>query len=266
MNLIYSRIMNELKSELASQKKLVPERILLDQLSGLPEPQDLKLLLSKKVKEKEVSMISVIKKAVPIKGLLRKQFDIKKITKAYEQQGSLAISVVTESKMHQGKREFLKEVRSISNLPLIRQDIIFDNYQVIESRILGADAIILQLDLLTIQEAINLEHKATELGMGVILEISGKQDLEKIAYLKSKLICVNNRDPRTLEVNLDTTKILSGRLGPQYMIICKNGIQNIKNIKEVSNYNVYLFMIGEYILNQPNIEVAIQMLLGQPSQ
>jgi indole-3-glycerol phosphate synthase len=132
---------------------------------------------------------------------------------------------------------------------------------VIESRVLGADAILLTMTYLSIDTAKELEELAVKLGMDVLIEIHDEKELEKAQNLSSKLICINNRSLKTLEVDLDITKNLVNIIDKDYVIICENGIQSIDNIKELNKYNIYSFIIGEYILSKPNIKNAIQVLL-----
>jgi indole-3-glycerol phosphate synthase len=261
MNDMLSKILLNKKEALIKQKQLLSENALLERIPFLAATKDFKNCLNIKLKAKEIALISEIKKAAPGKGIIRKSFSPTRIAKAYEQAGSVAISVITEESVYLGKSEYLKETRVSSNLPIIRKDFIFDPYQVIESRVLGADAILLTMTYLSIDTAKELEELAVKLGMDVLIEIHDEKELEKAQNLSSKLICINNRSLKTLEVDLDITKNLVNIIDKDYVIICENGIQSIDNIKELNKYNIYSFIIGEYILSKPNIKNAIQVLL-----
>jgi indole-3-glycerol phosphate synthase len=261
MNNTLTKILTNKKQSLVKHKQMLGENKLLEQIQFLPRAKSLKKILEYKISIEEVALISEIKKAAPGKGIFRKSFNPLRIAKTYEQAGSVAISVVTEETVYLGKNEYLKEIRANTNLPLIRKDYLFDPYQILESRFLGADVVMLKMSILSIDDAKELESIAEELGMEVIIEIHDEEGLKKASELNSKLISINNRNLKTLEVDLDTVKSIAKILDKNYILICENGIQSIENIREINNYNVYCFLVGEYILNKPNIKNAIQVLL-----
>jgi indole-3-glycerol phosphate synthase len=263
MSYVYAKLKKQKHESLAMQKRYVSENKLIEQLSDLANTKNFQQALQNKVLNQNIGVISEIKKAVPIKGIIRKYFNLNRIAKSYEEAGSIAISVITEENIYLGKKEHLKEVRFCTSLPLLRHDLIFDAYQVIESRVLGADAITLCLNILSLAEARSLEKIAHELQMDVVLEVHDMKELEKAFLLNSKIICINNRNPNSLEVNIDTSKTLSNYISKDYIVICKNGVENVDHIREIIDHNIYLLIVGEYVLNQPNIKNAIQILLRQ---
>ena len=161
------------------------------------------LILAEK---KGFGLIAEVKKASPSKGIIRKDFNLKEIILSYEKGGATCLSILTDEKSFKGKNEYLSQTRSMTNLPLLRKDFIFDIYQVFQSRALGADCILIILSSVDDYLAHDIEEVANELEMDVLIEVHNKLELSRALKMKSKLIGINNRDLKNFKTDLNVTE------------------------------------------------------------
>ncbi len=242
-----------------------------NQKSKKPEAELIKLLAKtrpvRKFKEslekKDIGLIAEVKKASPSKGVIREDFDPVKIAMAYERGGAACISVLTDEKYFQGRDEYLTAVRESVLLPVLRKDFMLDEYQVIEARVLGADCILLIMAALTDDQAQKLEAKAHELGMDVLVEVHDKNELKRALKLKSKLIGINNRNLKTLSVDISLTEQLLPLIPRGYHAVCESGINDNKDILRFSKLGVKSYLVGESLMRQKDVEKATKSLLGK---
>jgi len=216
-------------------------------------------LLNKKFPK--INIIAEIKKASPSKGLICKNFDPAIIAKSYEEAGATCISVLTDFPSFQGSSEDLKIAKKNSNLPFLRKDFIFDEIQVLESRAMGADCILIIMAALSNIEAKKIEKKAFELNMDVILEVHNLEELNRAFTLKSKLIGINNRDLNTFHTNINTTKYLQQYIPNGYHVISESGIFSKKEINSIYEHKINSFLIGENFMRSNNIKNEFSKLL-----
>jgi len=213
-------------------------------------------------KAQHIPLIAEIKKASPSKGLIRADFEPATIAKEYEKGGATCLSVLTDTPYFQGKDEYLLQAKNACDLPVLRKDFILDPYQVVESKALGADCILLIVAALALSQAKELEAAAHEIGLDVLVEVHNAEELEQALQLTTPLIGINNRNLKTLEVNLITTKTLAPSITNDRMVICESGIFNHTEIQEMLEHNVSGFLVGESLMRQENITHATQELLG----
>lgn len=219
--------------------------------------------LAKKVKEQQIGLIAEIKKASPSKGIIRQDFDPATFAKAYEQSGATCISVLTDQPYFQGRDEDLITVRHHTSLPILRKDFIVDHYQVIESRAIGADAILLIMASLSLSHAKDLEALAIELGLSVLIEVHDKKELDQALQLKSPLIGVNNRNLKTLSVDLSITSSLLPFIPKHYTVVCESGLSSYSDIAHMNQQGVWAFLVGESLMRQQDVGLATKKLLGK---
>lgn len=210
---------------------------------------------------KKNALIAEVKKASPSKGIIRQNFSPEEIAIAYESGGAACISVLTDEKYFAGCDENIEIVRRASELPVLRKDFMLDSYQVYEARALGADCILLIMAALTDAQAQDLENIAIKLGMNVLIEVHDEDELQRALKLKSKLIGINNRNLKTLTVDIATTEKLAAMVPSGYIIVCESGISTHEDILRMNKAGVYCFLVGESLMLQENVEDATRRLL-----
>lgn len=207
-------------------------------------------------------MIAEIKRRSPSKGVIRKSFDPPALAKAYEKGGARALSVLTDEKFFGGSLDILKKVRRVTDLPILRKDFVVDEYQIFEAAAAGADAILLIAAVLDTETMKRFSLVAKNLKLDIMYEVHNESDLKRILPLKPKIVGINNRDLRTFLVDLKTTAKLCKKIPSSSILVSESGIFTVDDIKYVQAQGASAVLVGESLMRQRDVTLALQRLLG----
>lgn len=260
--MILDDIIRHKRKEIAAAKKALPLVDLKHAAEKLPLKKPVFIQALKKSRFRP-AVIAEIKKKSPSKGLLRRDFRPVRIAKDYERAGAAAISVLTDKKFFAGSPAILKEVRKAVKLPILRKDFVLDAYQVYESRLMGADAILLIAAALTAPQMKSLSRLAASLGLDVLVEIHSAADAKKALAVKPALLGINNRDLGTFEVDLETTRRLAGRFVRKALVVSESGIKTPRDLIYLKGLGVSAVLVGESLMREKDARRALHRLMGR---
>ncbi len=259
---ILKKILDHKLGEVSSSRIAMPFVELRARIADLPPPRGFKSALQITSDANGMAIIAEVKKGSPSKGVIRADFDPINIAVIYAENGAACLSILTDEHFFLGRLEYLKNIRNIVNIPLLRKDFIFDPYQVYEARSAGADAILLiaaMLDLPILRDLVSL---AGELSLDVLLEVHEERELEKALEVECGMIGINNRNLRTFETNLSTTERLAPLIPSDRLIVAESGINSRKEILHLQSFGTKSFLIGEALMREPDIGAKLREFLG----
>lgn len=256
------------KKELKETKRKVPIIELKKRLDDLPPTKGFKdeFLSPAPDHETIARIIAEIKRVSPSKGIIRNDFDPVRIARIYEKEGATAISVLTETHYFKGSADHLQLIRQAVKIPLLRKDFIFDEYQVYEARVWGADAVLLISAILNTHELQKLIHLSRDLGLDCLLEVHNPKDLKKVLATEGEIIGINNRDLHSFEVDINNTLKLIPMIPKGIVVISESGINTREKIIRLQGAGVNGFLIGEALIREQDIGMKLRDFLGIDSK
>jgi indole-3-glycerol phosphate synthase len=257
-----SKIVVHKRTEIAEAKVRTPLAELRSRLGQAPPVRDFVGGLKSK---NPVGLIAEVKKASPSAGVIRADFDPVSIAKIYEQSGANCLSVLTDEHFFQGHLDFLKAIRREVSIPVLRKDFVLDEYQVVEARAAGADAVLLIAECLAGPELADLHGAILDHGMTPLVELYDAENLDRVLALKPKLVGVNNRDLRTFVTDINRAIQLHERVPRSIPFVAESGIRTAADVARLKAAAIDAMLVGESLMRQPDIAQAVQQLLTPDS-
>ena len=242
---ILQKIVANTKTNLVHKKAEFPLEKIQSSLENLKLPRG---KFKDNISSKDEAIIAEIKKASPSAGIIKEDFDPIKIAMEYESFGASALSILTEENFFMGSIEYLKDVKKITSLPILRKDFMIDEYQIYESKLIGADCILLIASILTDQQIEDFITIAKKLELDYLIEVHDENELKRVDRFEDALIGVNNRNLETFEVDLNNSVRLRNSFRQNNIFIAESGIKSREDMNYLKMNKIKVFLIGESLM------------------
>lgn len=257
--MILQTIVENKKEEIARQKKILPLAELRQFLTDRTPTRD----FAGAIRGRDCAVIAEVKRSSPSQGRIREDFDPVAIARMYEENGASAVSVLTERKFFEGRAAYVPRIAKAVNLPILRKDFIVDPYQIVETRVLGADALLFIARLLDAAKLLDFIGLASELELAALVEVHDEEDLEKAVAAGARLVGINNRDLGTFRTDLEVSIRLARRVPKGITVVSESGIDGRPDIERLMEANIHAFLVGESLMREKDIGRKLRELLGK---
>ncbi len=259
MRSILEEIVASKRREVEAARRRMPMEELEVQAASAPPTRDFRSALAG---PGPIQLIAEVKKASPSAKVIRADFDPVAIARTYQEHGAACLSILTDAPYFQGHLSYLARVRASVAIPLLRKDFMIDEYQVVEARLAGADAILLIAEILTDAELVSLRERSTALGMSTLVEFHDPANLERVLASGADLVGINNRDLKTFVTEIDHTLRLRDRIPPDVVLVSESGIRTRADVERLQSAGISAILVGESLMREPEIGRAVERLLG----
>ncbi|MDE0309925.1 MAG: indole-3-glycerol phosphate synthase TrpC [Acidiferrobacterales bacterium] len=256
-------IIQDKLSEVESAKVSVPLSQLVSRLDDVEPPRGFEARIREWLQEGKAAVIAECKKASPSKGVIRADYNVQSVARSYEQGGAACLSVLTDQKYFQGELIDLTDARLATSLPALRKDFIIDDYQLYESRVAGADCILLIVAALDHQQIVDLGDSARQLGLDVLIEVHSHEELEVALSYPHGMIGINNRNLRNFETTLQTSLNLRRRVPDNRIVISESGIHERDDVRLLSEARIDAYLVGESLMKSPDPGARLNEIFHQ---
>lgn len=261
---ILDEIVAAKRREVDAARQRIPLEEMEDQAAAAPPVRDFRAALCG---PGPIQLIAEVKKASPSANVIRADFNPIAIARIYQAHGAACLSVLTDTPYFQGHLSYLARIRASVAIPLLRKDFIIDEYQVVEARLAGADAILLIAEILDDDTLSSLLARARRLGMAALVEFHEERNLARVLAAGADLVGINNRDLRRFVTDLDLTLRLRDRVPPDVLLVSESGIRTRADVERLDAAGVAAILVGESLMRAKDIGQAVEKLLGlMPSE
>ena len=256
---ILQQIMAHKRTEVDAARARISEAELERQIRAAPPVRDFAAALRR---HHPMGLIAEVKRASPSAGLIRADFSATEIARTYVESGAACLSVLTDEKYFQGHLNYLRQIRMVVDVPLLRKDFILDRYQILEARAAGADCILLIAECLDDTPLTDLYQIATGLGMQALVELHDAANLDRVLRLNPTMLGVNNRDLKVMKTNLEHCIQVRSRVPDSVLFVGESGIHSREHVEQLIAGNVHAMLVGETLMKSPDIGAKVRELLG----